>query len=181
MNITVRQMNTDDLPAVAAIEAACYTDPWSEKGFADALVMPGSVLLAAECLTDRKEAFDSPAGKAPDADSKERVPAGYIGMYTAADEGEIIKVTVSHAFRRKGVGTALISALIREAAKRGIRNIYLEVRISNTAAAALYEKAGFAHCGIRKGFYDWPKEDAYVMCLKMNEETNTVRMEDCDD
>ena len=53
------------------------------------------------------------------------------------------------------------------AKEKNIQQVVLEVRVSNQPAIHLYEKYGFIHCGIRKGFYDFPKEDAYVMILHL--------------
>ena len=56
-----------------------------------------------------------------------------------------------------------MSAVFEEAAVHGVNRIVLEVRISNMAAIGLYKKMGFVELGIRKGFYDLPKEDACIM------------------
>ena len=76
---------------------------------------------------------------------------GYIGAYFAVDEAEITNV----------------------AAGRGTHSIFLEVRCSNTGAIALYQKMGFSICGTRRGFYEKPKEDAYVMVYTPEISTTT--------
>ena len=75
---------------------------------------------------------------------------GYIGMYLAMDEGEITNVAVAPVERC-------------HAENKGVARIVLEVRASNDSAIRLYERNGFVQCGMRKGFYEFPKEDAYVM------------------
>ena len=70
---------------------------------------------------------------------------GYIGMYLSIDEGEITNVAVSPA------------------ESRSVGRIVLEVRCSNDSAIRLYERNGFVNYGVRKGFYELPKEDAYIM------------------
>ena len=88
---------------------------------------------------------------------------GYIGMYFSLDEGEITNVAVDSRMRRRGVGEMLVKAMQKEAGQRGISSIVLEVRISNENAIRLYERNGFVNQGVRKGFYELPKEDAYIM------------------
>ena len=88
---------------------------------------------------------------------------GYVGVYCAADEGEITNVAVAQPARRCGVGRALIEALIRMLADRSVFRIVLEVRTSNEPAIRLYEQEGFVVVGKRKNFYEKPAEDAYVM------------------
>jgi ribosomal-protein-alanine N-acetyltransferase len=86
-------------------------------------------------------------------------------MYLAMDEGEITNVAVATSARRNGIGKALIRELTEKAARRGISRIVLEVRVGNRPAIALYERMGFRRIGTRKGFYDFPKEDADIMEL----------------
>lgn len=82
--------------------------------------------------------------------------AGYVGFYTAFCECNITSLAVKKEFRKMGVGKALLDAL-------SFPEIFLEVRKSNAAAIALYEKCGFFTIGERKGFYSHPKEDAVLM------------------
>lgn len=65
--------------------------------------------------------------------------------------------------RHRGVGQSLIEKMKKEAAEKNVAEIILEVRVSNNSAIRLYQRNGFVNCGIRKGFYDFPKEDAYIM------------------
>jgi len=60
-----------------------------------------------------------------------------------------------------------MSALIAEAQARGLCEISLEVRESNVAAIALYEKFGFRMMGKRPRFYTNPTETAFVMLLAL--------------
>ena len=91
--------------------------------------------------------------------------AGHVGMLCVLDEGQICNLAVAPAFRRMGVGSALLDALKTEAARRGLAVLMLEVRASNTAAQALYEKSGFERVGVRRGFYANPREDAFLYNL----------------
>ena len=82
---------------------------------------------------------------------------------TVLDEGQITNIAVSPEHRRRGFGEAVTRALLDYAAERGIVSVSLEVRESNAAAIALYEKLGFERRGVRKGFYRAPTEAAIVM------------------
>ena len=138
----VRAMIVEDCPHVAELEKMIFSQPWSEQGFRDALNMEQNIFLVAE---------------------EEETICGYIGMYQSLDEGEITNVAVSPEKRNAGVGRMLMQAAMEQAKRQGITRIVLEVRVSNASAIHLYEKCGFVNCGIRKGFYDFPKEDAYIM------------------
>lgn len=137
----IRAMTEADVNAVSAIEAAVFSQPWSRQGFLDALAMDCTLFLVAE-----------EGGRI----------RGYIGMYFAADEAEITNVAVAADARGRGIGRRLVASALARAAAREIRDAVLEVRISNENAIRLYEGQGFVRQGIRKGFYECPREDAYI-------------------
>ena len=91
--------------------------------------------------------------------------AGYVVALDAADEGEILNLAVAEGGRRRGLGRALVEAIIAALSERGVRQVYLEVRESNAAARALYAGFGFKDVGRRKGYYRRPVEDAIVLRL----------------
>lgn len=138
----IRAMRQDDLFDVSLLEQQIFSRPWSRSAFADAIYLDHTVFLVAE---------------------ENRTVIGYAGMYISLDEGEITNVAVSERARGRGVGRLLLDSLKEEALRRGVTKLILEVRISNDAAIHLYEKNGFQKCGVRKGFYEEPKEDAYIM------------------
>ena len=140
--MTIRKMTAEDVEAVAGLEAQIFSMPWSVQGFADTLCREDVLFLVA------REAEEL---------------LGYVGVYCAADEGEITNVAVAQAARRQGVGGALLDALIEALAAREIFRIVLEVRVSNEPAIGLYGQRGFQIVGTRKNFYEKPTEDAYVM------------------
>lgn len=140
--IQIREMQVKDADAVAAIEQQIFSQPWSRQGFLDAVNLANTVFLVAE--------------------ENNRI-VGYIGMYVAMDEGEITNVAVAPVERCHGIGGMLIAELLKIAENKGIARIVLEVRVSNDSAIRLYEHNGFVQCGVRRGFYEFPKEDAYVM------------------
>ncbi len=144
--ICIRPMAAADADAAAALEAELFTEPWSAAGFLAGLAEERNIFLAA-FRGDRL--------------------CGYIGMYTALDEGEITNVGVDPGMRRRGIGKSLINALKAAAGEKGVFVIFLEVRVGNEPAIGLYKSCGFEFCGLRKGFYDFPKEDAHVMRLEL--------------
>ena len=94
---------------------------------------------------------------------QKNIITGYIGMYLSFDEASITNVAVLPAFRQKGYGKALVSSAKTIGKEKQIERIFLEVRVSNASAISLYQKMDFENLGIRKNFYDHPKEDAYIM------------------
>ena len=89
--------------------------------------------------------------------------AGYGCIQLAADEGDLLSVAVRKELRGAGIGASLLDALLAEAAQKGARRIFLEVRESNVPAIRMYERAGFQQVGIRKNYYTDPVENALLM------------------
>ena len=94
----------------------------------------------------------------------------YAGAWMVYDEGQITNIAVRPENRREGYGAIVTRKLIKELFNRGMTEIFLEVRISNIAALALYRRLGFTVKGVRKSYYTNPTEDAYIMSL-VKEET----------
>lgn len=140
--LTLRSMEEKDLTQVAAIEASIFSQPWSEQGFLDALRQKDCLYLVA---------------------AEEEKILGYCGLYQSFDEADITNVAVLEAERGRGVARAMLTELLREGKSRGIAHFTLEVRVSNAPAIHLYENLGFVSAGIRKNFYDCPREDAMIM------------------
>lgn len=144
----IRQMTPGDVSAVAAIEKECFSRPWSEAAFADAVKDTNAVFLVAEAVQESAKTF---------------VTAGYAGMYVSSPEGEITNVAVAEKFRNQGTGKKLVEAMKQWAKEHGLERIVLEVRSSNEPARHVYQSAGFVRLGIRKNFYQFPREDADIM------------------
>lgn len=140
--IQIRQMTEADTAAAAALEAACFSQPWSEKSFLDALHNPNTLYLMAE------------------ADGRF---AGMCGLWQSFDEADIMNVAVDPVFRRQKIAELLMEELMRRGQLCGITAFTLEVRASNEAAIGLYEKCGFITEGVRKNFYENPTENALIM------------------
>ena len=140
--IQVVAMAQEHIPALAELERQCFAEPWSETALQDELTNPNAVFRVALCDGE---------------------VAGYVGMLHVLDEGDICNVAVFDRFRRRGVASALIQNLSAYAAEKKLAFITLEVRESNIGAQKFYETMGFAHIGVRKNFYDHPKEHAFLM------------------
>jgi ribosomal-protein-alanine N-acetyltransferase len=145
-DLVITSMDTDHLDDLAELESLAFSRPWSYDALAEELQNPLAVFYVAE-----------------DVDTERAL--GYIGMHHILDEGSIANIVVHPGYRRRGVGSRLIDQVIEYAKKHNITRLTLEVRVSNTPAISLYESMGFKKDGIRKGFYDSPKEDAAIYSL----------------
>lgn len=134
----------DMLPQVYAIEQASFTDPWSADALAQTAAREDSLFLTV-------------------VDSKKDTVCGFGCILTVANEGELVDIAVSPAYRGCGIGQMLMTALLTEAQSRSVEQIFLEVRLSNTPARKLYQKNGFVEIGMRKRYYRDPVENAVLM------------------
>lgn len=89
--------------------------------------------------------------------------AGYAVLRIIAPEAEVENICVAPACRRSGVGEALMEEMLRLAAERDAERIFLEVRVHNEPAKALYRKRGFVESYRRRNYYQGPTEDAIIM------------------
>lgn len=142
--MSIRQMTEDDLEAVVRIEQKCFTDAWSIQSFQESLKEAAAHLLVVTSADDAEV-------------------IGYGCLYHAVDEGEIVNVAIAPEHRMKGLGAELVRGLMHLGGTLGETRFFLEVRSGNTAGKRLYESLGFEVCGLRKGFYSNPKEDAVLM------------------
>jgi [ribosomal protein S18]-alanine N-acetyltransferase len=92
---------------------------------------------------------------------------GFLVARQILDECEILNLAVDANFRRQGVATALLRALLESATQRAAATIYLEVRESNAAARMLYERHGFRKISRRTSYYKFPTEDALVLEFRL--------------
>ena len=141
----VRRAMIEDAKEIFAIEMECFSVPWSLDS------------IETELLNEDKKLYYV----VEDANGV----VGYAGAWLVYDEGQITNIAIRPSARRQGFGAKLTSALIEECFKRGMHEIFLEVRISNLSALSLYRQLGFTVKGMRKNYYSEPKEDAYIMSL----------------
>ena len=149
----VRLARESDLGAVLQIERDSFADPWSRESFASSLGLDRMRFLVAE------DADPEPNGGRDGGDAI----LGYVVALFMLDEAEIADLAVAPRARRRGIGGLLLDGAAKEAARAGVRSLYLEVRESNSAARALYASRSFAQVGRRRGYYQHPPEDALLL------------------
>jgi len=143
MNVELRRLEPGDLDTVEEIERASYPTPWSSSMFAAEMRKPSSVAIGAYL------------------ESGELVGYAFVSRYV--DAWHVMNVAVAPGFRRRGIATTLLERLFELTAPDPRRGYTLEVRVSNLDAIRLYERLGFEHRGIRRGYYTDNREDALIM------------------
>jgi len=136
-------MGEADLDAVLVIERAAYTHPWTRGNFAD------SLRARYQCRTWRQGG----------------TLLGYFVLLAAAGEAHLLNLSIAPACQRRGHGSALLREAMRVAREDGAKKVFLEVRPSNLAGKALYERFGFRKIALRRGYYpaQGGREDALVL------------------
>ena len=147
----IEHMTEAVVPQVAALEAACFSTPWSESSIRSELENPYAIWLVA---------------------MEGDVLAGYLGVQFGPDGGDIMTIATAPAFRGQGIGKQLLSAMVQILREKQLGWLTLEVRPSNAAAVGLYEAMGFREVGRRPRYYKKPTEDALLMTLLFEEEVN---------
>lgn len=148
MNYQIVPMTAAHLDAVADLEKICFPeDPWSRRIFEETLSNGNTTSLLA--LAEDGKVL------------------GYLFFSAVLDEGGVDNIAVAPAARRQGIASALLEEFHRYGREHGLASLFLEVRPSNTGAAALYEKLGYREVGRRKNYYLDPKEDAIMMKLEL--------------
>lgn len=141
--LTIAPVREEDLAAIAGIEAASFSAPWTEEMFRWELAQAGASLALVARQADRV--------------------VGYLFTWVVAGECHINNIAVAPASRGQGIGEALLRAGLTAAVARGARVALLEVREGNRAAQALYGRWGFTVAGRRRRYYSHPTEDALLM------------------
>lgn len=140
----IRPMTAHDLAAVVDLERAAQVTPWTTEHFAAELANP--VARIDLCWRDGRL-------------------AGFLCWWLVAGEVQIQNVATAPAFRRQGVAARLLTHVLAECRRRGFDSAWLEVRVSNAPAIALYERFSFTTVGRRPKYYA-DGEEALVMCLR---------------
>ena len=148
--VTWRPLAAPDLAYVAALEAQVHAAPWSLGNFRDALA----------------------AGYATRVAEREGRIIAYGVLMLSPGEAQVLNISVVPDARREGFGRALLTQFIDDAWRLGAEQCFLEVRVSNSAAIALYEGAGFVRIARRTSYYPAlgpgaSREDALVMRLAL--------------
>lgn len=143
-------MRREDLPEVLAIESRSFSEPWTEEMFLHELSSDG----LANVLVARADEGSGP-----------RI-VGFLCAWIVSGELHINNLAVHPGYRRRGVASQLLEEMLGRARASGAKAGYLEVRASNQAAKALYQRHGFLPIGRRRNYYDHPREDAIQMAKK---------------
>jgi ribosomal-protein-alanine N-acetyltransferase len=145
-------MTEDTVEAVAALEAVCFSTPWSEASIRSELENPYSIWLTA---------------------LEEGNLAGYLGVQYGPDGGDIMTIATDPGFRGRGVGKRLLKTMVQKLQEKNLDWLTLEVRPSNTTALKLYEAFGFRQVGKRPNYYKNPREDALLLTKFFKEDTES--------
>ena len=150
MSFIISEAELKHLDHIEKIEKFCFSLPWDRKLLERHINAENAMLLVATDDT---------------VDAKGDEPVlGYVGLVYVLDEGYLSNLAVAPEYRRRGIASALITELI-EKTRAKLSFLTLEVRESNKAGIALYSKHGFEVFGIRKNYYEKPRENALIMTL----------------
>ncbi len=155
----LRRAQAADVPAIMELERSVFvTDAWSERSMLSEVAGEHGYYLVA---------FEP--------ETPERID-GYAGLLAprGGGEGDIQTIAVAPHARRRGLGRALMLALIGEARNRGAREVFLEVRADNPGAQTLYRALGFEEIGVRPKYYQPDGVDALVMRLTVPTPETTI-------
>ena len=136
-------MHVRDIPAVHRIERASFPTPWPSYAFRQELE---TNRLAHYLVVSAGDAI-----------------VAYGGVWLMVDEAHVTTFAVLPGWRRRGVGSRLLIALLDLALELGATVATLEVRLSNLPARRLYERYGFRPVGLRPRYYSDNDEDALIM------------------
>ena len=143
MDLRIVDVEERHIPQLVELERQCFSMPWTAEQLRGQMKDKLHEFIAAEAM--------------------DGAILGYVGMTYVIDEGYISNVAAAPANRRQGIGSRLVEALLKRAEELELAFVTLEVRESNEAAIELYKKYGFSQVGLRKNYYDLPKENAILM------------------
>jgi [ribosomal protein S18]-alanine N-acetyltransferase len=150
--VRLRPMVPADLTDVLALEHDLFPDdPWTAEMFAEEVILPSS---------SRQYLIAEAAGA-----EAQPVMAGYAGMMFVPGgvQADVLTIAVARGYWGRGIGSALLAALLQAARDRGCAEVFLEVREDNPRARGMYERRGFEEIGVRRGYYQPSGVDAIVM------------------
>src|ERR1041385_3367151 len=145
MNLTIRKMTLEDIPAVVELDQRSFSLPWPERPF-------------------RFEITENPASHCWVAEADGKV-VGMIVVWLIVDEAHVATIATHPDFRRQGIGKNLLGYALRDLIGKGARSSFLEVRESNVAAQDMYRQFGYKESGRRRRYYKDNDEDAILMNL----------------
>lgn len=140
--LEIKQAEYADLVEIAALEKEIFSDAWSLKSLEETWKQKNAIIFVGKM---------------------EKKVAGYVIFYYVLDEGEIARIATAPFLRRQGAATQIFGKLLTFCGEKKIEKILLEVRECNGNAHSFYKKCGFREDGIRKNYYENPKENAILM------------------
>jgi ribosomal-protein-alanine N-acetyltransferase len=163
----LRTMVPADLVDVIALEHELFPDdPWTPEMFADEVAQPpdSRLYLIAEADAGDGGVLDSEIVTGRGAACPPAM-AGYAGMMfiPGGTQADVLTIAVRSHYWGRGIGSALLAALLGAARDRGCAEVFLEVRADNPRAHSLYLRRGFTEIGVRRGYYQPSGVDAIVM------------------
>ncbi|HKU11750.1 ribosomal protein S18-alanine N-acetyltransferase [Sinomonas sp.] len=144
--VRLRDMTVHDVPAVHALERSLFpADAWPAQMFRDELSQPQTrrYYVVEEASGELDESVDGGAARI----------IGYAGVMCVPPIADVQTIAVVPEREGRGIGSAVLTELIAEAARRGARDVLLEVREDNPRAQALYRRFGFVHIHTRRRYY----------------------------
>lgn len=139
----IRRARAEDVDAVAAIEAAAFSNPWHPHTFRSLIHQNRALITVAE----------APWGEI----------LGYSVAWWVMEQGELANLAVKEEHRGRGIGAALLDRVLLDLQEAGVESLFLEVRMSNQGALALYRSRGFTQVALRRDYYRNPREDARIL------------------
>ena len=146
MNVEIRKMTMEDVPAVAELDRISFALPWPERSF-------------------RFEVRENTASRCYVATTDEQI-VGAVVAWLLVDELHVATIATHPDFRRQSIAQRLLLHALKLATKEGAVSSFLEVRASNLAAQAMYHKFGYEEVGRRRRYYKDNDEDAILMMLE---------------
>jgi [ribosomal protein S18]-alanine N-acetyltransferase len=175
----LRPMLPSDLEAVLALEHELFPeDAWSPEMFADEVSQPAEARLY--MIAERGPVGHPAAEEAAPGLAGQAGLAGYAGMmFVPGQSGrggsaDVLTIAVAADCWGRGIGSALLEALVGVARRRRCAEVFLEVREDNPRARGLYLRRGFAEIGVRRGYYQPANVDAIVMRKDLEQAENKV-------
>lgn len=146
MLLNLRLLAAEDISIVMALERSAHSHPWRQSSFED-------------CLKGRQKCWLAEC---------DGVLVGYVVVTHGGGDAELLNISVSPAYQRKGIGSCLLQHAINTV-KDKADMLFLEVRMSNRKAIELYSKEGFFEVGQRKNYYPTVNghEDALLMASQL--------------
>ncbi len=142
-DIRIVPLTKELVSEVVAIEALCFSEPWSKSAYLEACEQENYLYIAA--VDEKGHAL------------------GMCGLIISPYEAEVMNVAVHPDYRGMGIARKMMTELLKAGKARGIKEYTLEVRTGNASAIHVYEAHGFVGEGIRPRFYSKPVEDALIM------------------